>query len=179
MGINTEYPKELDGTSFCDDDGQPLILYHGTQKAFDDFSDEYLESLGFHFGCMTQAKHFAGDGAEGRIIRARLLARNPADIRPDDCGWLQSQATVCGLFFIGLIDHAETTELLDGGEISLSCYRDIESQALRQSRNARIVSLLESKGYDGIVYSNKQEPGDGVRRDAYLVFRAEQIFKVP
>lgn len=174
-----EYSKELEALFVHDDNGKPLVLYHGTRHTFDHFSDEYLQSIGFHFGCITQAKFFAGDGADGRIISAYLSAHNLADIRPSDFGWLQPQVTVVCLHFANLINEAEATELLDGGDLSLASYRHhIESLEKRQLLNRRLMALLETKGYDGIIYSNKQEPPDGVLRDAYLVFHANQIFPI-
>jgi hypothetical protein len=168
--------SELQETTVKDNMGNPAVLYHGTKAHFKDFSDEHLQSLGFHFGCLNQAKHFAGTSSYGRIISAHLLVLSPADIRPSDCGWLQAQRTICCLFFKNLITYNEATELLDGGKISYAYYRVIESKEQRQALNRKTVALLESKGYDGIIYSNKQEPPDGIERDAYLVFHARQIY---
>lgn len=173
-----DLPDELRETKIKDNDGAPLLVYHGTTEEFTQFSDDHLQSLGFHFGCLTQATHFASKSHGGRIIAAHLLSRSPADVRGSDCGWLVAQATVCCLFFNNVITDQEATELLDGGRISYASYRIIESKEKRQALNRRTVSLLQSKGYDGIIYSNKQEPNDQVDRDAYLVFHAKQIYQV-
>ena len=152
------------------------ILYHGTKASFTSFSDEYLESLGFHFGCLEQAKHFAVPG--GRVISAHLQAWSLVDVQPNDCGWQQPQRTVIGLEDLGFISKPEADELLNGGDRSLASYRFLESREKRNVFNRKLVSLLESKGYDGIVYSNKQEPADGIPRIAYAVFHDYQIVQI-
>ena len=174
----TRPPATLRGTTILDNDKNLRILYHGTTAFFSSFSDKYLQSLGFHFGCITQAKYFASRAPKGRIIAAYILARKLADVRPSDCAWLQTQGAVICLQDCGFLSSKEADELLDGGERSLAAHRGIESQEERRALNAKIITFLKAKGYDGIVCSNRQEPPDGIRRDAYLIFRAEQIFPV-
>lgn len=166
---------ELSQTEVRDDRGEPLVVYHGTPQPLACFSDDYLQSLGFHFGDPAQANHFAGNGAGACIFPVYLLIRNLIDIRPSDSGWLQPQATAITLSVSGLLSHAEAVDIVGSDNLSLAEYRQIEPQTIRQERNRRIIAALQAKGFDGIVYSNRQEPGDGVPRDAYLVFHANQI----
>ena len=155
------------------------ILFHGTTASFSAFSDEYLWSLGHHFGCLDQAKYRArqrqdSGGGIGLIISARLRAQNVVNLRGSDCGWESPQKIViCLIDYV--FDAMEASELLNGGSLSLASYPDSAPQEERQALFPKIVASLEDKGYDGIVYSNIWEPPDETKREAWLVFRASQI----
>ena len=153
-----------------------LILYRGTTASFMTFSDEYLQSLGFHFGCCEQAEYFARRHPGGRIISARLKAQNLVDLRGSDCGWLYSDETVVCLVGTGILEQAQAIELL--GHCSRTHCRRTLSENQRRVLNQRIMALLADKGYDGVVYSNRWEPPDRIQRDAYVVFRADQIVPI-
>jgi hypothetical protein len=140
------------------------------------FSDEYLQSLGFHFGDGVQANHFAGGSPGACIFPVYLLIRNLIDIRPSDSGWLRPKQTAISLQVGGYLKFAEAVALTSSKNLSLADHRELEPQASRQKRNGQIIAALEAKGFDGILYTNRQEPRDGIGRDAYLVFRANQIF---
>jgi hypothetical protein len=86
------------------------------------------------------------------------------------------QATAITLHLGGLLSRAQAVEIVGSDNLSLAEYRNIEARAIRQQRNCWIIAALQAKGYDGILYSNRQEPRDGITRDAYLVFHANQIF---
>jgi hypothetical protein len=168
-------PQELRQTIGIDSNA---ILYHGTTASFTRFSDEYLQSLGFHFGCCEQAEYFAKRPPGGRIISARVTAQNLVDLRGSDCGWLRSKQTEICLMGAGTICIKEASELLDGGDLSAASYRDIESEEERRALNRKIMALLGAKGYDGVLYSNHWEPFDGKKRTAYIVFHADQIVPI-
>jgi hypothetical protein len=109
-------PLQDDDKLVRDPNGNPFILYHGTKDSFEVFSDDYLRSMGFHFGCLEQANCFAG--LRGHIISVHLLAQQLADIRGSDCGWLHSKATISCLEFHELISHKEAVELLGTDDTS-------------------------------------------------------------
>jgi ADP-Ribosyltransferase in polyvalent proteins len=129
----------------CDPSGNPFVLYHGTKASFEVFSDDYLRSMGFHFGCLEQANYFAG--RSGRIISVHLLAQHLADIRGSDCGWLHSKATIPCLEFHELISHEKTVELLGTENTSsFNAYSLPCSVEERRDLNLKIMALLEHKG---------------------------------
>lgn len=167
---------QLDETAVKDNQGNPLVLYHGTFASFDTFSDVYLQSLGFHFGDPVQANHFAEQRRGSRIIPVFLLIRHLINIRPSDAGWLRPKQTAICLQINNYLTFAEAAKIVGSNHLSLADHHELEEPAIRQERNRQIIAALEAKGFDGIVYTNKQEPGDGVGRSAYLVFHATQIF---
>lgn len=168
--------EQLAATEVRDEQGNPLVVFHGTRQPIPGFHDAHLQSLGFHFGDMIQANHFAGDQAGACIFPVYLCINNLIDIRPSDLGWLQPQATAITLLCSGFLSFKEAVDVVGSENLSLAEYRNVEEQHIRQIRNAKIITYLRNRGFDGILYGNIQEPGDGIRRDAYLVFSAEQIY---
>jgi ADP-Ribosyltransferase in polyvalent proteins len=174
--IDQPLPKELSETKIVDEQGLPIVLYHGTTAQFDRFSDHYLQSLGFHIGDPAQADHFAGPKPGGRVFPVYVVIRNPLDLGESDSGWQRPQATAVSLVCAGVLSFSEGVRIVGSDDFSLASYRHIEPQAQRQERNKQIIHALERKGYDGVLYTNTQEPRDGIARRAYLVFHANQIY---
>jgi len=127
-------------------------------------------------GDLIQANHFAGTAPGARVIPVYLLIRNLIDIRPSDSGWLRPKQTAICLRVGGFLDHAEACAIVGSANLSLADHAELEPHATRQERNRQIIAALDAKGFDGILYTNKQEPGDSIGRDAYLVFYAHQIY---
>jgi ADP-Ribosyltransferase in polyvalent proteins len=167
---------QLGETEIKDATGRPLVVYHGTSASFDTFSDNYLQSLGFHFGDPDQANHFAGQGTFARVIPVYLIIRSLIDLEASDAGWLNPKQTAIGLYIDDFLTAGEAISIIGSENLSLAAYRELESLEVRQERNKQIIGALETKGFDGIVYRNNQEPGDGVGRKSHLVFHASQIF---
>jgi ADP-ribosyltransferase-like protein len=167
---------KLAETEVKDAVGRPLVVYHGTRAAFDTFSDNYLHSLGFHFGDPDQANHFAGQGTFARVIPVYLMIRRLIDLKASDAGWLNPKQTAIGLYIDDFLTPTEAISIIGSENLSLAAHRELESPEVREERNKQIIVALETKGFDGILYTNNQEPGDGLGRKAYLVFHASQIF---
>ena len=157
---------QLGETKVKDAEGLPLIVYHGTNASFDAFSDSQLQSLGFHCGDIVQANHFAGTDPGARVVPVFLLIRNLIDIRPNDAGFLRPKQTAICLYISDLLTFVEAASIIDSNTLSLVAHSELESQEIRQRRNRQITAVLGAKGFDGILYNNRQEPGDGVGRDA-------------
>ena len=171
----------------CADDENPLELFHGTFRDFTEFSDSFCNGLGFHFGCREQGMYFAtrhgarDDRKQGRIIRVKLRMNRVANVGNNDAGWEVPFGVIATLYHAGFLTTLEA-ERLNGGEklrFSESPWNKLGgNSAEKETRLAKlmeIVELMEAKGYSGITYFNAQEPPDGVRRRAWLVFRADQI----
>ncbi len=93
-----------------------------------------------------------------------------------DFGWLRPKQTAILLINGGFLSYQEASQITNSGNLSLVEHGELEPHEIRWNRNREIIIALERKGFDGILYTNRQEPGDGVDRDAYLVFRSNQIF---
>jgi hypothetical protein len=147
--------------------GQPIVMYHGTQNDFDVFNTD--NELGAHFGNVKQANHITsnkiGDAhyryyqnvlAGQSIIPTYLSIKNP--LRLKDIGEFSPKKVVKELINMNIIGDELDTYL----------------------SNKDIVTIISSKGYDGVVYLNKHEGLiGGFRRtpsgDSYIAFFPNQI----
>src|SRR6266496_2249125 len=115
-------------------------VYHGTYKIFDEFSQDYLDSVGFHFGDAAQATYFATKyGAGGRIIKAHLSFKNLADIGTDDWGWFDCKrgALLCYFKFSQSkipLDRDAFAKILGRDEWSLADYKPTEKMSADERR---------------------------------------------
>ena len=139
-----------------DEQGRPLVVYHGTRHDFDAFDIDRGE-LGAHFGTKDQANqivsYWAAKGIQGsRVMPAFLAIQNP--LRLVDVGTFGQLAVVPQLQKLGILP----------AEVSASQYSG------ERGRDA-VRRAIEKAGYDGVVYANTRE-GD---RDSYIAFRPEQI----
>jgi len=170
--------------------GNPLRLFHGTCRTFDRFSLEYLVSTGCHFGSIEQADHFTNGKEGGRTIPVFLRSRRRIDIGNFDLGWRYPFQTIYMLRqvidlgnFLFSDDDVRSLGSNPGWSLPQAYLADVE--LIRNSGemidrecqriNRKIESLLRARGVDCLIYTNWQEPPDGVGRDAYLVLNPEQI----
>lgn len=155
--------QKLSGTSVVDSTGEPVAVYHTTDNT--EFETFAKGDTGFHFGSEAQANtHRQKRGyTDGRTIRAYLDIKNPIKARMDIMGW-NPNGTALYLWGEGLLTDAERQQV-DALWKPGDGYDSASAAKLRE--------ILESKGYDGIVYPNGFE-GDGV---SYMVFRDEQIVR--
>ena len=154
-------------------------VYHGTYEEFDQFSDEYLASVGFHFGDLPQAKYFATKrGPGGRIIQAQLVFNNLVDIGKDDWGWIDCKrgALQCYMKFnqsgISLDEEVFTTIL--GPKPWNNATFPITQKMSAEERLA-FANLLRAHNFDGVRYTNNYEPPQVTGGLAYFVLDAAQI----
>jgi hypothetical protein len=154
-------------------------VYHGTYQAFDGFSDEYLSSIGFHFGDLKQATYFAGKHGEGgRIIKANLAFNNLVDIGKDDWGWIDCKrgALLCFMQFVKskiAIDRDEFTKILGSNDWSLAAYPP--TQKMNADERRAFANLLRAHDFDGVRYTNNYEPPGKAGGTAYFVLNVAQI----
>jgi hypothetical protein len=111
----------------------------------------YGGEVGTHFGTLEQAQKVLERRNGGRIYEASVDVKNP--IRLEDNGHFSQSAVLLQLKKQGVISNQEW-----------------ESHALG-GKPYDVRDILESKGYDGIVYDNRAE-GAG---DSVVAFRPEQI----
>lgn len=155
--------KELSETAIKDQDGRPISLYHATNLNFDKFE---IGDIGFHFGNRSQAEARAeAKRVDNPIyINAYLNIRNPLQIDADYMNW-HANSVALQLWNADIISDAEKNSV-----VSLwSKGRKYDSPAAVKLRE-----ILESKGYDGIAYSNDFE-GEGT---SYIAFHDDQIIRV-
>ena len=159
-----EFKKWFGDSKVVDAEGRPLVVFH-TSKArgisvFDPSYKTELSSFGFHFGTEDQAKFRAG---QFDFIGAGETAKYYLSIkRPLRVSHMASFAP----------DHL-ADQLIDMGLLEDDAYADIQSEAGYDSVTTgdRLVAIMESAGYDGLVYENERE-GAG---DSFVAFAPTQI----
>jgi hypothetical protein len=167
-------------TYIVDDQRMPLVLHHGTPVDFECFDLNKHHSVGVHFGCIAQANaRLTNPGIkEGWIISAHILLGRPYDIEfPIDSFHENPAVTAHYLKEMGALDDDDMIAL-GFANISSSWAAMIDWPGdTRRVKNAAIRERLLVR-YDTIIYSNRQEPNDGVARTAYCILSTEQIHKI-
>ena len=145
-----EFRKWFGKSKVLEPGGEPKVVYHGTTDDFDRFAR--TSDIGYHFGTAEQAEArlgIHGDvwdpamkqyvGERGRVLPMYLKIENP--LRMPDLGTWEPEEVLLNLFDRGIITAEEKADALAHG------YRD----------QLDIPGLIQSKGYDGIVYRNAGE----------------------
>ena len=147
-----------------DENGEPLVVYHGTSESFDVFGKETREGENFHFGTKEQAELRVKDYIE--FIEADIN-RKKEDVKNanSETSKFYSRNTILQL-----------QKQLEGFKNPkfMAVYLDIKNPKREQDENLWYKKTKEAKslGYDGFVYYNVYEnTGD----DSYAVFSPNQI----
>lgn len=143
------------------DDGSPKVVYHST-TAKDDFNvfEPGDDDLGMHFGTVGQAADLFDYRRRtvknsGKTYPVYLSIKRP--LRMVDMGYWDASRIVHQLQ--GMYDFSD---------------KEIDKAAAKPEALTSLRSLIESKGYDGIVYKNKYESIGGPElRAAAAKFKAE------
>ena len=178
-GTDSPYFKKWFGKSkVVDENGDPLVVYHGTGASFNTFNDGF--SIGPHFGNIDQANDIVSTQTNANIKPVYLSIKNPLRLR--DAGNDNANSFIMQLTDIlsrkevdrldKLAPNSEAIEIKHGsGKKFDEVYRKTNKEALLETKK-----LLISKGYDGIVYKNEHEAkGSNLNPDSYIAFQPEQI----
>lgn len=153
-----DFSAWFSGSKVVNDDGSPMICYHGSLNTFDEFKS------GSHFGDEVAASNRTVDkrgegyrfgGHLGVVYPVYLSIKNPLRIVDDgglQNGWDYTRAVA----EVGAISPAERTTL------------DDHHSPVIVRRN--LYKILAERGYDGLVYENTVE-GDA---DSWVIFRPDQ-----
>lgn len=149
--------------------------FHGSEGDFESFEANKLKSLGFHFGDIVQARHFAKE--TGFIYHADLNFKNCLDIR-QDWGWTSAQHVALALnakcTFGGIARDMKDFEAILG-PAPWSMYSFKKTERITADEQHLLVDLFSKCGFDGVRYVNKWEPPGSVNRTAYFVIDPAQI----
>ncbi|OXR48137.1 hypothetical protein PuT2_14025 [Pusillimonas sp. T2] len=172
---SAQFKDWFGASKIVDTQGEPLMVYHGTNQQFSQFSKEHLghntgfdnTQLGFYFiADKTAAANFALETSGGaRVIKAYLSIHNPLDL------------TVQGLF--SNADQAPTIwEILSGERLAADQALEALNEevglgdlaeALQALSTSEAKLVFERDGFDGAV---SRFGGDYLE---YVAFKAEQI----
>ena len=158
--IGKQQSERLRNTAIRTPEGEPIAVYHSTLNM--GFTEFAKGDTGFHFGNEAQAKKRGHDKniENGRMFRAYLDIKNPLSARIDIGTW-KPQALSLYLNSEGILSDVEFKHIQ-----SLT----VKGQDYNLPASVELRRLLESKGYDGIIYPNAYEAGD-----SYMAFRPDQI----
>lgn len=140
-----EFKRWFGGSKVVDADGNPMVMYHGTNADITKFRRR-VGDVGIHFGTLGQStdriEYLADRGVrtpEGQnIMPVYLSIKRP--LRMDDAGMWNA----------------------DNMDYQLKrLFPQDEAQIKRLKTTKQIREFIQSKGYDGIVYRNTGEVGGG------------------
>ncbi|MGN0174113.1 MAG: LPD38 domain-containing protein [Acutalibacteraceae bacterium] len=143
--------KEFSNTVFKTQDGKLLSLYHWTDKNFKTFK---YGDIGFHFGTYSAAEKRKADIERERAVNESIYKevyiniKNPIIINYDPMSWRVFSAAY-KLVETGIISERDIKNLENLDGFYNGKYNSPASIEFRK--------ILESKGYDGIIYSNDYE----------------------
>ena len=143
--------KEFSDTVFKTQDGKLLSLYHWTDKNFKTFK---YGDIGFHFGTYSAAEKRKADIERERAVNESIYKevyiniKNPVIINYDPMSWRVFSAAY-KLAETGIISERDIKNLENLDGFYNGKYNSPASIEFRK--------ILESKGYDGIIYSNDYE----------------------
>jgi len=147
---NPKFGKWFGKSKVVDENGEPLVVYHGTVAIFDRFKKR-RNDIGIHFGTEGQAIDrisYLGDRdrpTEGQnLMPVYLTIKNP--LRLDDAGWWDAENLEYELKTHRLREYFSEAEV----DRAMSA-----SHPATKLKNIR--DLIQQKGFDGIVYTNTGE----------------------
>lgn len=167
-----EFKAWFGDSKVVDENGEPLVVYHGTAAEFDTFDASKVRDVGFHFGDKEAADYVAERerqaGGRPRVLPVYLSVKNPLRIADTNFSPFEFPRALAGQAERGVIDGLDSGELLELAD-SFDALRG-SPDAARQAAEL-VIEYLESRGFDGLVYSNRKEG----RGTSWVAFRSEQI----
>ena len=180
------FKKWFGASKVVDEMGNPRVMYHAT-TFFEDFGtfERGASDIGIHFGTKEQAndrikfrsRFMITKQMEGqRLYPVFLKIENP--LRVYDAGNWNPVTMPSALQDAGVLTQEEFGDLLGFEREYNDIVSDLEGagddldEALEELQSEfaeEVVRLLESKGYDGIVYKNKGE----IEGMAEIMFRMD------
>ena len=167
-----------------DDQGKPLVVYHGTNKSEDGQAFSSFDTYGSNYGLMGQGSYFTrepniasdytkkGKGDSPTVYPVYLSIKNPIDMdaKANPKEWLEK--------------FPDAKSYHDGGDTNQSWYRAAEEAMMDNQIPAyegaeAMQEGLRSMGYDGIKHiGGGRVDKDGIRHQVYIAFDPEQIKSV-
>lgn len=168
-----EFRRWFKNSQVVDEDGNPLVCYHGTSspEGFTMFEPMDKSELGTHFGTREQAATFVKHSPEDtddeglgyepswtkpRIYPVYLSIQNPLPL--EDKGGFETQLVLPQLRGRGVIPPEF--------EAKLKAYYEIISEEPLYISSSRLVGWIKAAGYDGIRYYNRREGKDFFGKEA-------------
>lgn len=138
--------KWFGDSKVVDEQGRPLVVYHGTNAEFNEFKLSEDE-IGIHFGDIKHAEFRIKDKKNASIIPVYIKIDNPIKLK--DRGGFYPEVVMFGLnYWRNLIPETSYSEF-DKVESYINSNKNKST-----SKIGIVVELLKNNGYDGIEYKN-------------------------
>lgn len=173
-GIYFQKPKEITDTpefkkwfgdsKVVDKEGNPLIVYHGTNKEFGEFKSTKFKTAGYFTPNKELADRFSNlktkyHGGKENTIGAYLSIKNPVDLSR-----INGYKNIAPDKFIDLLPFKSDEKFFADVKEKIKYQNPLFSYLA----NSFITDYIEEKGYDGIKFNE-----DDV--ESYIAFHANQI----
>lgn len=176
---NPAFRRWFGDSVVVDEDGEPLVVYHGAKSSFDMFDFDRAVDLGMHFGTREQAEEAVEAVRERGIVRPFYLRlERPLKLR-DPGDWIAPEGATMAppvptqLAELGLID-SETEDALLEPLYDAPRTWDYGSSKKRAALSRMLRDAIIELGFDGVVYENTFEE-HATGEDSLIAFFPEQI----
>jgi hypothetical protein len=167
-------------------EGRPLIMYHGTNKANADGSDfTMFDTYASAHGLMGQGSYFTdnkavaqsyttkGKGSSPRVYETYLSIKNPLDmdaIANPELWKAQFSDAADGGYFDGMKKNTNEAYYRQAEEYFA------DEQFYRDEAAEMLVSGIEEMGYDGVTHiGGGRVKADSVKHRVYIIFHPGQV----
>ena len=149
-------------------------LFHGTRYQGDlDRLEPRGGAVGIHAGSEEQARYMSGD--DGRVLPVNMTVNNPLRTNDMENGWEDIENYLPILQWEGKITPEQAKTISDDHARAFFQWQEDNPggshEALMEHNAQGIRALIQSHGYDGLVYNNDWE-GEG---DSYVAFHPDQV----
>jgi hypothetical protein len=171
LATTPKVEADFSGTKILDAEGEPLVVYHGTDDVFDTFNPKLTRDIGSHFGAQEQAVKFGKN-----IMPVHLNIRNPLpmdDVFSRQDGLGDAWRTIDAETNVTPAERDTLEQYKRAVDNKWSDDRDADNSKIKEFKQFWKLAekVIRRSGFDGIVYRNKVE-GDF---DSYVVFDPKQI----
>lgn len=166
------------GSVVVGSDGCPLTVWHGHPRhvdPFEHFDFDRAIDVGMHFGTQRAAESFGEARPFYLALRRPVALRDPGDWLAFGVGGRGGDVPVLDeLAYKGVLDEKEYDRAFDAVQAAKARgpSHTMEWVAGRARASKIVRDLIESKGYDGIVYENRSED---VGSRSWIAFHPWQI----
>lgn len=154
--------KWFGDSKVVDEQGRPLVVYHGTNAEFSVF-DKSKQKGSSYYGKGFYFTNWSDVSTYGKIkMPLYLNIKNPLIIKEGDISSLKAAEDIIGVH-PDMPDEQKEWDFEGWAKYTLGYRSDIEGN---------IESVLSSKGYDGVIILDTENDG---QRNKYIAFDSNQI----
>jgi len=178
--INDNFKKWFGNSKVVDEKGNPIIVYHGTNKDFDDFNSTKFTTSGYFAKDPKLASHISElVGGDSNVVPVYLSIQNPLDLSDITTGYSDiSPSELISKLPFELDPHFKE-KLLKFHPNPLFTYLG----------NVDFLEHIKNEGYDGIIFHELTPDQTEIELDngevyktvdidtgiTYIAFKPEQI----